>query len=151
MKMMSGKRAPAPEERNSKPEKQDFEDYLREIRKRLPEWTIVPMDPPRVGLELPSSSLVDEGDRVLGKTGSDREIEAMLELAGLKGWTTLRFEGPEDFVKRASEMALKRGFGLSDMEVLSSVPEPAPRLPEIPLAPTEREPEEAWDDDLKCD
>lgn len=151
MEMTNVRMEPVPRERKPRPEGQDFESYFREIRKRLPEWTIVPMDPPRVGLELPSSSLVDEGDRILGKTGSDREIEAMLELAGLKGWTTLRFEGPEDFVKRASEMALKRGFGLSDMEVPSSVPEPAPSLPEIPLYPSKEAPDGAYDDGLKCD
>jgi hypothetical protein len=153
MQMTKVNMEPGSRERKPRPESQDFEAYLREIKKRLPEWILVPMDPPKVGLEAPSSRLVDFGDRVVGDTGSDHEIEAMLELARLKGWTTLRFEGPEDFVKRASERALKAEFGLSDMEVTSSVPDPEPRLPEIPGNGTAIPEREDLEDDheLKCD
>ena len=150
MEMTNVRMGPVPRERKPRPEGVDFDAYLREIRKRLPEWTLVP-DPPRITLEMPSSRLFDEGDVIRGETGSDQEIEAMLELARLKGWTTLHFSGPEDFVKRASEMALKRGFGLSDMEVPSSVPEPSPSLPEIPLSPGKEDPDGAYDNELKCD
>lgn len=154
MQMMTVNMEPGSRERKPRSENQDFDAYLREIRKRLPEWTPIVLDPPKIALEGPSSKLVDEGDRVVGTTGSDHEIEAMLELARLKGWSTLRFEGPEDFVKRASEMALRAGFGLADMEVPSSVPDPKPELPEIPgneKGVPEREDNDDDDHDLKCD
>ncbi|WP_053764676.1 LPD7 domain-containing protein [Leptospirillum ferriphilum] len=150
MRLVNGKTRP--ETKKEIGGQREFEDYLREIRKKLPEWTVIPLDPPRVRLERPSSSLVDEGDRICGETGSDMEIEAMLDLAKLKGWTLLRFEGPEDFVKRASAMALERGFHLDDMEVPGSVPEQgeSPIGPELPSG-GDRERDLYDDSELKMD
>ena len=135
MRILNGK---IPKPASKKTGGQDFDAYLLEVGKRFQEWSVIPLDPPRIRLEHPSSSLVDEGDRISGETGSDLEIEAMLELAKLKGWTLLRFEGPEDFVKTASRMALERGFHLDDMEVPGSVPEQgeSPIVPEIPDVPS---------------
>ncbi|OOH75910.1 LPD7 domain-containing protein [Leptospirillum ferriphilum] len=142
MKILNGK---IPKPASKKTGGQDFDAYLLEVGKRFQEWSVIPLDPPRIRLEHPSSSLVDEGDRISGETGSDLEIEAMLELAKLKGWTLLRFEGPEDFVKTASRMALERGFYLDDMEVPGSVPEQedSPIVPEIP--------DVSFDHELKMD
>ena len=52
----------------------------------------------------------DLEEKIVGDSGSDREIQMMLDVAGLKDWKTLRFNGLGDFVERAMEAAIVRGF-----------------------------------------
>ena len=120
------KRSDPSEETPVRTRPRSFDEYLREVEKGMGDWSIV-ADPPAIEMTHTASTsrLIDHGDRVEGATGSDVEIDGMLALAALKGWTKLRFEGPDDFVKRASAKALERGFDLYDQPVASSVP-PAP-------------------------
>jgi len=57
-----------------------------------------------------TGKLIDTGDRISASTGSDAEIEAMIALAKAKGWAGMVFNGPADFKKRASEMAVEAGI-----------------------------------------
>jgi hypothetical protein len=52
----------------------------------------------------------DLEEKIVGDSGSDREIQMMLDVAGLKDWKTLMFNGLGDFVERAMEAAIVRGF-----------------------------------------
>lgn len=52
----------------------------------------------------------DLEEKIVGDSGSDREIQMMLDVAGLKDWKTLRFNGLGNFVERAMEAAIVRGF-----------------------------------------
>lgn len=124
------KRSDPSEETPVRPRPRSFDEYLREVEKEMGDWSIV-TDPPEIEMTHATSPsrLIDHGDRVEGMTGSDVEIDGMLELAALKGWTKIRFEGPDDFVKRASAKALERGFDLYDQHVASSVPPVPDPLP----------------------
>lgn len=58
----------------------------------------------------PVGKLIDTGDRIAADTGSDAEIQAMIDLAKAKGWKNLKFTGSADFQKRASQVAADAGF-----------------------------------------
>ena len=124
------KRSDPSEETPVRTRPRSFDEYLREVEKEMGDWSIV-TDPPEIEMAHATSPsrLIDHGDRVEGMTGSDREIDGMLDLAALKGWTKIRFEGPDDFVKRASAKAIERGFDLYDQQVDSSVPPVPDPLP----------------------
>ena len=127
------KRSDPSEETPVRTRPRSFDEYLREVEKEMGDWSIV-TDPPEIEMThmtstSPTSRLIDHGDRVEGMTGSDVEIDGMLDLAALKGWTKIRFEGPDDFVKRASAKAIERGFDLYDQHVASSVPPVPDPLP----------------------
>jgi hypothetical protein len=54
--------------------------------------------------------LIDTGDRIAASTGSDQEIQAMIDLAKAKGWKNIKFTGSDDFRQRASQAAVDAGF-----------------------------------------
>ena len=58
----------------------------------------------------PAGKLVDSGDLITSEAGNDEEITAMIALARTKGWKNLKFNGTEDFVKRATQAAADAGF-----------------------------------------
>jgi Large polyvalent protein-associated domain 7 len=65
-------------------------------------------------------AIVDRGDKVLagGRKIIDEEIKAMLELAKVKGWTTIKPTGSQAFKAKLTEAAMLRdikveGFQLS--------------------------------------
>lgn len=58
----------------------------------------------------PVGKLIDTGDRIAADTGSDAEIQAMIDLAKAKGWKNIKFTGSADFQKRASQAAADAGF-----------------------------------------
>jgi Large polyvalent protein-associated domain 7/MobA/MobL family len=53
---------------------------------------------------------IDKGNRIIALTGTDPEIEAMLQVARAKGWTTLQISGNTEFCRRAAERARESGF-----------------------------------------
>lgn len=69
----------------------------------------------RRGLEFYNSAgrFIDRGDRLTALTGADLEIEAMLQVARAKGWTTLQISGNADFCRRAAERARNSGFAVT--------------------------------------
>lgn len=58
----------------------------------------------------PIGKLIDTGDRISADTGSDAEIQAMIDLARVRGWKNIKFTGSADFQKRASQVAADAGF-----------------------------------------
>jgi len=58
----------------------------------------------------PTGKLIDTGDYISADTGSDAEIQAMIDLAKAKGWKNIKFTGSADFQKRASQVAADAGF-----------------------------------------
>lgn len=67
--------------------------------------------------------LFDFGDRIEVGTGTEAQIEAALDLARAKGWTTLKFNGDAEFKKRAGQMAADAGF---EIKGFKSTPKPEP-------------------------
>ncbi|MGB8267176.1 MAG: MobA/MobL family protein [Candidatus Velthaea sp.] len=64
-----------------------------------------------------NGSFVDTGNSIVAAVGNDAEIAGMLEVARLKGWTTLTFSGSADFKRRAAAAALTAGFEISGGKV----------------------------------
>jgi len=54
----------------------------------------------------------DRGDRIHARHGNGLEIRGMLDVAGVKGWTSVVVTGPEDFKRRGMAAALERGFAV---------------------------------------
>lgn len=80
--------------------------------------------------------VVDEGPRVTAASGSDREIDAMIELARLKNWRSVRFHGAADFKLRAMKAALAANLAVApvtaeDVALLARAR--AERIPAGPL------------------
>lgn len=60
--------------------------------------------------EYAGARIVDKGPLITAKEGSYTEIDAMLELAKLKGWKRLKFRGTANFKAEAMRLAILRGF-----------------------------------------
>jgi hypothetical protein len=69
----------------------------------------------RRGLEFYNAAgrFIDSGDRLTALTGADLEIEAMLQVARAKGWTTLYINGNAEVCRRAAERARNGGFAVT--------------------------------------
>lgn len=67
--------------------------------------------------------LFDFGDRIEVGTGTEAQIEAALDLARAKGWTTMKFSGDAEFKKRAGQMAADAGF---EIKGFKPTPKPEP-------------------------
>ncbi len=71
--------------------------------------------------------ITDYGDRLVALQaasspgGKAQEIEAMLKIAGAKGWKALTVTGTEDFQMRAGAAALAAGFQLTDGDLAARI------------------------------
>ena len=123
------------------------EAYGQEVGLALGKWVRVDLDRSTKSLHIHNKALdlTDYGDRIVaGLGGTGREIEAMLQIAGAKGWKALTLTGSEDFQMRAGAAALAAGFDLADGDLERrieadllkkakvSAPEQAPVLAESP-------------------
>jgi len=52
----------------------------------------------------------DHGSMIVARTGNEVEIRAMLDLAAIKGWQSLRVTGTDNFKIRVMRAAANRGF-----------------------------------------
>ncbi len=71
------------------------------------------------GLEFKNAAghFIDEGDRLRANSGSDVEIIAMLQVARLKGWSSLNVSGTQAFCERVATIAAKNGFPIVEQHV----------------------------------
>lgn len=93
------------------------EVYGQDIGRSLGRWVRVERDrgtPPRLHIHNRALEITDYGDRLVARSGNDKEIETLLTLAQAKGWQTLTLTGRQDFQERAGRAALAAGFGLTD-------------------------------------
>ena len=71
--------------------------------------------------------ITDYGDRLVALQaasspgGKAQEIDAMLKIAGAKGWKALTMTGTEDFQMRAGAAALAAGFTLTDGDLAARI------------------------------
>lgn len=67
------------------------------------------------GLEFTNArgGFVDLGDTLFSHNGNDDEIAAMLAVAKLKGWKTLKITGTPEFCERATAEARRAGFAIA--------------------------------------
>lgn len=75
-------------------------------------WRVERVKPSRdVGFVFKNSNgeVTDKGPIIVAKSGNSDEIDAILELASLKNWTSIEFSGPDDFKIAAMIAALKDG------------------------------------------
>lgn len=63
--------------------------------------------------EYADARIVDKGPLITASKGSYTEIDAMLELARIKGWKSIKLKGSDDFKREAMKQALIRGFEVS--------------------------------------
>ncbi len=62
--------------------------------------------------------VVDYGSRVAArKGGTEREIEVILRVAKIKGWSMLSLTGPAEFQERMARAAISQGFTLEDKDL----------------------------------
>ncbi len=100
------------------------EAYGREVGLALGKWVRVDLDRNAKSLHIHNKAmdLTDYGDRIVaGLGGTDREVEAMLQMAGAKGWKALTLTGSEDFRMRAGAAALAAGFDLTDGDLAARI------------------------------
>lgn len=104
------------------------EAYGAEIGQALGRWVRVERDlgsrtlgrAPSLHIHNKVMDITDYGDRLVvlqaasSLGGKAQEIEAMLKIAGAKGWKTLTVTGSADFQMRAGAAALAAGFTLTD-------------------------------------
>lgn len=72
----------------------------------------VSYSPPRreIVFENAAAKVVDKGPLITAREGNRFEIEAMLDLARLKGWKGIIFDGTDEFKLAAMKRALDAGF-----------------------------------------
>ncbi len=100
------------------------EAYGAEVGRALGRWVQVDIDRRSRSLRIHNRAmeLTDYGDRVVaGMGGTDKEIAAMLQIAGAKGWTSLTVTGSADFQLRAGAAALAAGFTLVDRDLVARI------------------------------
>ena len=100
------------------------EAYGAEVGRALGRWVKVEVDRGSRTLHIHNQhlDLTDYGDRVVaGLGGNDKEIAAMLQIAGAKGWKALALTGDADFQMRAGAAALAAGFTLVDGELAARI------------------------------
>ncbi len=100
------------------------EAYGQEVGLVLGKWVRVDLDRSARSLHIHNKAmdLTDYGDRIVaGLGGTDREIEAMLQIVGAKGWKALTLTGSEDFRMRAGAAALAAGFDLTDGDLAARI------------------------------
>ena len=100
------------------------EAYGAEVGRALGRWVQVDIDRRSRSLRIHNRAmdLTDYGDRVVaGMGGTDKEIAAMLQIAGAKGWTSLTVTGSADFQLRAGAVALAAGFTLVDRDLVARI------------------------------
>lgn len=70
----------------------------------------------------------DQGDKMLALSPevNDAEIEALLDLARVKGWSTVTPTGTPEFCKRAAELAAAAGFGVDKPVPQNALTQSAP-------------------------
>ncbi len=98
------------------------EAYGQAVGQALGRWVRVDVDRERRTLHIHNKvmDITDYGDRLVALQaasspgGKAQEIEAMLKIAGAKGWKALTVTGTEDFQMRAGAAALAAGFTLTD-------------------------------------
>lgn len=100
------------------------EAYGAEVGRALGRWVKVDVDRGDRYLHIHNKGmdLTDYGDRlVAGMGGNDKEIEAMIRIAGAKGWQALTLTGNDDFQMRAGAAALAAGFTLTDNDLATRI------------------------------
>ena len=103
------------------------EAYGEAVARALGRW--VKVERHRDGLRIHNRSMdiTDYGDRLVAlqaassSGGKAQEIEAMLKIAGAKGWKALTVTGTEDFQMRAGAAALAAGFALTDKDLVARI------------------------------
>ena len=101
--------------------------YGADVGQALGRW--VKVERHRDGLRIHNRSMdiTDYGDRLVALQaasspgGKAQEIEAMLKIAGAKGWKALTVTGTEDFQMRAGAAALAAGFALTDKDLVARI------------------------------
>ena len=102
------------------------EAYGQAVGQALGRWVRVDVDRERRTLHIHNKvmDITDYGDRLVALQaasspgGKAQEIEAMLKIAGAKGWKALTVTGTEDFQMRAGAAALAAGFELTDKDLV---------------------------------
>ncbi|WP_304363951.1 LPD7 domain-containing protein, partial [Acidithiobacillus ferrivorans] len=100
------------------------EAYGAEVGRALGRWVRVDMDRRTKTLHIHNKGMdiTDHGDRVVaGMGGNDKEIAAMLQIAGAKGWKALTLTGDDAFQMRAGAAALAVGFTLTDGDLAARI------------------------------
>ncbi|MDD5471147.1 MAG: MobA/MobL family protein [Sideroxydans sp.] len=111
------------------------EAYGAEIGKALGRWVRVERDlgsrtlgrAPSLHIHNKVMDITDYGDRLVALQaasspgGKAQEIDAMLKIAGAKGWKTLTVTGSADFQMRAGAAALAAGFTLTDGDLTARI------------------------------
>jgi len=103
--------------------------YGADVGQALGRWVRVERDRERRTLHIHNQvmDITDYGDRLVALQaasspgGKAREIEAMLQIAGAKGWKSLTVTGTEDFQMRAGAAALAAGFTLTDRDLAARI------------------------------
>jgi hypothetical protein len=99
------------------------EAYGAELGRTLGRWVKVEQikgSTPSLRIHNKVMDITDYGDRLVALQaasspgGNAQEIEAMLKIAGAKGWKALTMTGSADFQMRAGAAALAAGFDLAD-------------------------------------
>ena len=106
------------------------EAYGAELGRTLGRWVKVERikgSPPSLHIHNKQMDITDYGDRLVALQGASspggnaREIEALLKIAGAKGWKVLSMTGTEDFQMRAGAAALASGFELADKSLAERI------------------------------
>ena len=103
--------------------------YGQAVGQALGRWVRVERDRERRTLHIHNKvmDITDYGDRLVALQaasspgGKAQEIEAMLQIAGAKGWKALTVTGTEDFQIRAGAAALAAGFTLTDGDLAARI------------------------------
>ena len=103
--------------------------YGQAVGQALGRWVRVDVDRERRTLHIHNKvmDITDYGDRLVALQaasspgGKAQEIEAMLKIAGAKGWKALTVTGTEDFQMRAGAAALAAGFMLTDGDLAARI------------------------------
>ncbi|CDQ11689.1 Putative relaxase/mobilization nuclease domain-containing protein (plasmid) [Acidithiobacillus ferrivorans] len=111
------------------------EAYGADVGQALGRWVRVERDlgsrtlgrAPSLHIHNKVMDITDYGDRLVALQaasspgGKAQEIEAMLKIAGAKGWKALTVTGTEDFQMRAGAAALAAGFTLTDGDLAARI------------------------------
>lgn len=115
------------------------EHYQAEIAATLARrlaWVKAGKDQLTIGLQDANGKevgrLIDHGDRITAGSGTEEEIQAMIDLARAKGWKNMKFTGSDEFVKRASQSAVDAGFEIKGFKPTpKSEPEPEQNIMDV--------------------
>ncbi|MDX5936683.1 LPD7 domain-containing protein [Acidithiobacillus thiooxidans] len=111
------------------------EAYGADVGQALGRWVRVERDlgsrtlgrAPSLHIHNKVMDITDYGDRLVAlqaassPSGKAQEIDAMLKIAGAKGWKVLTVTGTEDFQMRAGAAALAAGFRLTDGDLAARI------------------------------